>query len=367
MVKEGKIGTFEAMWTLSLFFYSKLFLMFPTVAIELGGSAGWIIPVISSLTGLVGLYIIVSLLKRFPGQTIIEAGQSAAGPVIGFIAAVFYLAFFITSVSVATREFSESIKVMALPSTPLYVITLFFLIAMMVCVYLGLEAMSRMGIIIAISALAMIILLTVLLIPLYNIGYLFPLLGKGPAKLALWGMIKSSNFSELLFAGLIVNALGGWKNALKAGTYAVFLSMLVTTVIVMAVILTIGPTMGEAIFFPVFRITKQVIIRRFFQRLESVFLIFWILVWFLYCAFGLYASVITFTRMFKLAQYKPLIPVFAVTIFALAMLPHDMAESFWFDNYVLRNISWSASFAVPLVLLAIAAIRRKKNYSVTEE
>jgi spore germination protein KB len=367
MVKEGKIGTLEAMWGLSLFCCAKLFLMFPTVAIELGGSAGWVIPVISSLTGLVGLYIIVSLLKRFPGQTIIEAGQSAAGPIIGFIAAVFYLAFFISSVSLATREFSEAIKVMALPSTPLYVIALLFIIAMTVCMYLGLEAMSRMGIIIAISALAIILLLTVLQTSSYNIGYLFPLLGKGPARLALWGMIKSSNFSELLFAGLIVNDLGGWKNTLKAGTYAVFLSMLVTTVIVLAVILSFGPTMSEALFLPVFRLAKQVMIRRFFQRLESVFLVFWILVWFLYCAFGLYASVITFTRMFRLAQYKPLIPVFAAAIFALAMLPHDMAESFWFENYVLRNISWFASFAVPLVLLVIAALRRKNNYSVTEE
>lgn len=363
MIKEGKIGTFEAMWMLTLFCCAKLMLMLPRSLIALGGCAGWIIPVISDLTALLGLYIIVSLLKRFPGQTIIEAGQSAAGPVVGFIAALFYLAFFMFSVSMMIREFSESLKVLALPTTPLYVIMPFFILAAAISVYLGLETMSRMSIIIAASTLVIVVLVILFLIPMYNIHYLYPLLGKGPDKLFLWGIIKSSNLSEMLFAGLIVNALGGWKHTLKAGRNAVLLSMLVTAIVVSAVISVFGSTMGESIYFPLFRLTKEIRIGRFFQRTEAVFLLFWIMVGLLYCALGLYATIITFARMLKLKYYKPLIPAFAIIIFTLALLPHDLGEAIRLDSDVLRTISWAISFVVPLVVLIIAMIRGKRTES----
>ena len=368
MVKEGKIGAFEATWMLVAFCSAKMMLMFPRSMIDTGGCAGWIIPIISSLTGLLGLYIIISLLKRFPGQTIVEAGQSAAGPIVGFIAAMFYLAFFIVSVSMVSREFSESLKVLALPITPLNVILILVIIAIALCVFFGLETMSRMSILIVISTLVLIVIVILFLFADYNINYLFPLLGKGPTNLFLWGIIKSSNFSELLFAGLIVNSLRGWENTFKAGRNAILLSTLAMTVVVSAVIMTFGSNMGDSLYFPAFRLTKEIHFGRFFQRAEPIFLLFWMLSGLLYCAIGLYASIITFTRMCKLSHYKPLIPAFAIIIFTLAQLPHDLGEIFRLDSDVLRNSSWVPTFVVPLVILIIAAIRGKKTKkSILEE
>jgi spore germination protein (amino acid permease) len=367
MLKEGKIGLAEGMWMIALFCCAKLILMYPRTAIELGGCAGWMISIISVLIGLLSLYIIISLLKRFPGQTIIEAGQSAAGPIIGFVAALFYLVFFVYADSMAIREFSESIKLLALPMTPLYVIIMIFIIAITICVYLGLEAMSRMALIIGGSTLFIILLALAVMIPDYNINYLFPLLGKGPQKLLLWGIIKSSNYSEILFAGLMVNVMGGWKNTLKAGRNALLLSMIISPAVIIAVIMTFGSTSADKLYFPLIETIKEITIGRFFQRVESIFLWFWLQVGFLYCSLGLYASIITFARMFKLKHYKPLIPAFVIIVFSLAILPHDIDEAFNLDSNVLRNISWVGSIVVPLIILVIAMIRGKRTQTQSLE
>lgn len=361
MLKEGNFGIFEAIWLISLSCCTKILLAYPRTVVELGGSAGWIIPLISGVSGFLGMVIIVLLLKRFPGQTIVEAGNSAAGPMIGSIAALLYAAFFIFSAAMVLREFCESIKIMSLPMTPFYVIIVSFMLVSAVSAYLGIEALSRMAIIIALSMFVIIVLIVALTMNKYNINYIFPLLGKGPKTLLLWGMIKSSNFSELLFAGLIVNSIGGYKHVFKTTSISIMISTLLSSLITACIIMTFNVSMTEEFLLPLFRLTKEISIGRFFQRAESIFELSWTTVGLLYCAVGLYSSSAIFARMFKMKSFKPFVPVFAVIIFFLALLPHDIKAAFIMDNDVLRRYSWIVSFGVPLLLLLLIAIVRKKK------
>lgn len=357
MLKEGKFGSFETMWLLVLFCCTKLILGLPRTMVMLGGAAGWIIPLISAIPVLLGFTIIVLLLKYFPGQTVIEAGISAAGPIIGNIAATGYLVFFIVTTAMVLREFAESIKIMTLPMTPLSVIMLSFFLAAVVCVYLGLEVSARLSVMIAIPMLAVIVLIMILTCRDYNFNYLFPLLGKGPQKLLLWGMIKSSNYSEIIFAGLLINSIGGWQRTFKTGVKAISLSILVTTMITAVIIMTFNSQVAEEFYLPLFRLTKEITVGRFFQRAEALFIIIWTLVGLLYCTLGLYAATVIFARMLKVSYYKPLVPAMAIIILTVAFLPHDMKAATVLDNDIIRGYSWLISFAAPLIILLIAVIR----------
>lgn len=367
MIKEGKFGTYEAIWLLSLLCSAKVLLTYPRTIIDLGGTAGWVIVIIAALVGLLGFQIIASLLKRFPGQNIIEAGKSAAGPIVGSIAAIIYLSFFISATSLFLREFSESIKVMSLPKTPISVLMIVILICAAIIVYLGLEVLARTASVVSVLMLVVIIAIVAFLIPHYNTSYIFPLLGKGPGKLLTWGAIKSSGFSELLFAGLIVSSVGGWKQVGRAGKIALIISLLLTSIVIALIIMVLGTSAGEEIYLPIFTATKVIFFGRFFQRVEAFFLIFWVPVGLLYVAGGFYASVITFSKMCKIQYYKPLIPAFAVLIFTLAILPHDLPKAIMLDNDILRNYSWFVSFVIPLILLFIAVVRGKKTRSEQAE
>jgi spore germination protein (amino acid permease) len=360
MLKEGKFGPFETMWLLVLFCCTKLILGFPRTMIMLGGSAGWMIPIISAIPVLLGFTIIVLLLKHFPGQSIIEAGTGAAGPIIGNIAATGYLVFFIVITAMVLREFAESIKIMTLPMTPLPVIVLSFFLAAVVCVYLGLEVCARLSVVIAIPMLAVIVLIVILICREYNFNYLFPLLGKGPQKLLLWGMIKCSNYSEIIFAGLVINSIGGWQQTFKTGIKAIFLSILVSAMITAVIIMTFNSQMAEEFYLPLFRLTKEITIGRFFQRVEAVFIIIWTLVGLLYCTLGLYAATAIFARMLNASDYKPLVPAMAMIILTVAFLPHDMKAAVVLDSEIIRVYSWLISFAVPLIILLIAVIKGYK-------
>jgi spore germination protein KB len=360
MLKEGKFGCFETMWLLVLFCCTKLILGLPRTMVMLGGAAGWMIPLISAIPVLLGFTAIVLLLKHFPGQTIIEAGIGAAGPIIGNLAATGYLIFFVATTAMVLREFTESIKIMTLPMTPLPVILLSFFLASVVCVYLGLEVCAGLSVIIAIPMLVVIVLIMILVYREYNFTYLFPLLGKGPQKLLLWGMIKSSNYSEIIFAGLLINSVGGWQQTFKTGIKAIVLSMLVTTTVTAVIIMTLNAQMAEEFYLPLFRLTKEITIGRFFQRAEALFIIIWTLVGLLYCTLGLYAATVIFARMLKASYYKPLVPAMAILILTVAFSPHDMKAAAVLDNEIIRVYSWLISFGAPLIILLIAELRGYK-------
>ena len=360
MINEGKFGSYEAVWMLSLFCCAKTILSFPRTMIEYGGTAGWFIPIISGLFGFLGFLIIIGLLKRFPGLTIVEAGKNAAGPVVGSIAALLYMMLFITITGTTLREFSESLKVMSLPVTPLAVILITIIITAAVCAHLGLETYSRLTLFIAIPMLVIIVLIIVLTFNQYNINYLLPILGKGPENLFLYGIMRITNFSELLFAGLIVNNVGGYKNCFKAGVYSIILATAVSAIVTAAVIMTFNVKMSEELFFPLLRLAKEISIGRFFQRCEAAFEIFWVSVILIYCVFGIYSSSVIFARTFKIKSYKPLIPIFTVIITIIAFLPHDMKATFLFDSDVNRKYSSIIAFGVPLIILIIAILRKKR-------
>jgi len=360
LVQEGNFGLHEAMWVLSLFCCSKILIEFPSIAISIGGSAGWFIAFMAAIIGWIGFQIIVLLLKRFPGQTIVEAGTLAAGPIIGTFAASLYLIFFIVLTSIVLREFSESVKVIALPNTPMYVVIAIFLVGAAFCVYLGMAIIARVTVLVTFITLFIVTLAMIFLIHECEIRFLLPIMGTGYKDVLLGSLIKSSNFSELLFAGLIVNSVGGWQRIRKATKYAVIMSAIVGSISVAIVTMLLGVYVGEETILPLFTVIKEISFGKIFQRVESFFLIFWVAIGLLYVSIGFYGSVIIFTRMCKLKNYKPLIPIFMIAIFVISILPRNLPNVMFIDNSVIRSYSWIISYVVPLIILIIAVIRKKK-------
>jgi len=353
MLKEGRFGTFEATWVIALFCCAKLILLYPMTAIYLAGSAAWLFSIVAASTALIGLQFIKLLLKRFKGQTIVEAGISAAGPFFGSAAAVLYLALFVLSSSLVLRQLTEAVKMTTLPNTPTWFIMIVFLGASMYCASLGIEVVARVTSIIAVSTLILLIVIGILLIPQYDTKMLFPILGKGTGQLLLWGTIKSSNFSEALFAGLIVYPLQGYKNAVKSAKNAILISLVMTAIVTAVCVMTLGPYQGEEAYLTALRSTKNIMIGRFFQRMESVGT--------MYLSIGLYAIIATFARTFKLPHYKPLIPAFGILVLTISKVPHDFASSANIEVYGLRIYSGIVAYIVPLLLFITAVIRRKKS------
>ena len=114
-------------------------LVLPRTATELVKSGGFIATFVTGILMAIVLVIEALLAKRFPGNTIVEFSKDVIGFIPAKVLGVIFFFHFISVSSTILRIFCDAIKVLLLEATPLEVLIITFLFAV---VYLCLNGIS---------------------------------------------------------------------------------------------------------------------------------------------------------------------------------------------------------------------------------
>lgn len=360
---ENKIvfGRWEAVTLLINMICTKVFLNFPRVAAETAGTASWILMIYVSML-VFGLFFIISkLYKRFEGKDLLDIGEhigGAAGRIVTGTVVIIFLTFF---TSVILREFTEDMKVVAFPVSPVSFVSMFFLVCMVVGAYFGIETIVRFHAI-AVPVIAsgyLVILLAIL--PFTDVTNLLPILGNGVKSIFIDGILRISVFSELLFLFLIVPFIRTDKNLKRIGFTAIGFSTFFLIISVPVYIASIPYPTAIENFLPIYQMARLINYGRFFQRLEPLFIVIWVTAALLYLTSAFYFLVYIFRKTFALQYHKPLILPFAVIIFTLSLLPPNLVSAVELETAYLRKYSWIITFAATILLLLIARLVKRKS------
>jgi spore germination protein (amino acid permease) len=362
MKMESKItfGKWEAVTLLINMICTKVFLNFPRTVAESAGTASWILVLYVSIITFGLFFIISKLYSRFEGKDLLDIGEHAAGKAGLIITGLTILVFLIYITSVILREFAEDMKIIIFTVSPISFVTLIFLAGMIAGAYFGIEAIVRFhAIIVPIIATGYLIIIIAVL-PLGDYTNLLPILGNGALEIFGKGFMKISFFSELLLLFLIVPFIKTNKNFKNIGYAALGFStffLLLSAPVFISIIPY--PTSLES-FLPIYQLARLINYGRFFQRIESLFVLIWAAAAMLYLTTSFFFIVYVFKKTFKLEYYKPLIIPFAIIIFTLSLLPQNLTTVVKLETKYFRNISWIVTFGFTIVLLIIArAVKRK--------
>lgn len=114
---------------------------------------------------------------------------------------------------------------------------------------------------------------------------------------------------------------------------------------------------------PLYNATRYIEFGSFFQRLESVFLLIWIL------AFACYLSIVSkfamniFKKLTNIETKKPLIDVFGLLIFGISLIPKNYAISDKFETDIYPYLVLGIVFFLGISILILANILKKKQTS----
>ncbi|HEX3047897.1 MAG TPA: endospore germination permease [Bacillota bacterium] len=362
MIREGRFGVFEAVTLLFWPILGKIFLSYASGIIKENVSAAWIAVFLGCLAALLWFIPLNALMKRFPGEDLISIGVKSAGPLLGNLLTAVIVIFIFFSAAVTLRQIGETIIGTALPQIPLLVIMIAFAIVMALGAYWGLEATARIA---AITTPFLIILLVGLLLMQtgnMNINYLAPLGGPGIPKLALNGFMRSSILSELVLLAFLAPALPRKKTG-AAGFYLIALSTLFLTVIMIIGQSIFPPPVAAENTFPFYEIARSVYFGRFYQRVESIFIIIWITITLFSMIVRFYFAVTGMAKIFKMPYYQPLIGMASLGVLGAAFLFPSYTSVVWWDNLIRGRWAWVPAFAIPLLLYLIAVVRGKSKKS----
>ena len=361
MNSEGKIGMFEAISFVSVITINKIFFTSVGSIIMQTGTAAWYTTLISCAVTLVVFMLVYLLLKRFPGKDLAQIFENVAGRFIGKLLILVISAYCIYNAGSTLREFVEMIKVYNLPYTPTSLIISLFLVASLLISRLGFQAISRLCALCFIPAMAGLAFILLLSVNSFNFDLLNPIGGHGLQATLVYGASRSSAYSEFILLAFTANALDGHRDFRKASLTGILVSGAVFSITLLCYLSIYGYASGSETISGVFELSRAIYFNRYIQRLESIFIFVWVISSVLTTTASYYLSILLYCKAFRIKDHKPVLLPFAILVYIVAMLPESMQEVTQKNIIFLRLYSLYIMYLIPVAILFLAFILRKKG------
>jgi spore germination protein KB len=361
MLKEGKFGYKEAISLIVINITSKVFFTSPSIVTKLVGTAGWYMTLISAAVAAIMFMFLYLVLKRFPGNNIMEINDIVFGKFIGSIFSLIYRVILLVIASVNMREFSEILKVFVLTESPPSFIMVIFLISVVSLAFAGLETLVRYAKFMIYILGAGLIVVILLSIPNFRMHRIHPILGNGLEKTIINGALRCSYYGEAALLGIFAASLQGSKEIKKTGLYSIYISALVTSICLFSFGMVFPYTTTIELASPMYAMAANVHLGEFLQHMEPIFVFLWNFSSFIEVAALFYGALMIYCHVFRITDKRPVILPMITLLFCLNLLPKGINDVSSGYVQTFRNWGWVIYYLPSIFILIVALIRKKKG------
>lgn len=324
-------------------------------------TASWIMSLYLSLVIIIVFAVLISLYKKFEGKDIIEISETAGGKPLKIIVGMIITVVLLFLAMSTMREFSEEIKTISLPASPLLFIMMLFLIGAIVGSLLGIEAIIRYHAIMVPVITAIYLLIIIGVILHMDINNIYPILGSGAKSIFVDGLLKISVYGELLILFLLPPFIKSYNSLRSSGFTALIISSFILGISALAYTMVVPYPKNLQSFLPIYQLTKLVRLGRSFQRIEAAFVFIWAMIVMLYVTTIFYFMIYAFSRTMGLKYVRPLILPFALILLSVSFIPEGLSDVVRIEEMVMNSWLWIFIFAAVGLILLIASLRSKKR------
>ena len=326
----------------------------------------WLTVITGFIVSLPIVWVFVSLFEKFPGKNIIEIDDIIFGKIGGKIISILYiLFFFLTSLSNCSLM-GDFVVGIIMPETPKVAILILFIIVCVYAVRKGIEAMTNYSKLFYFIAFSTLILAIFLLLNQAKFSNLLPMF-----SLPIKKYIQSTHqtavlpFADIFVFTMLVPSLKNPQNIKKPIFGGLIISAVFMLGVVLIDILVLGP--AEALVaFPAFDVVRLVDIENIMTRMDFIFEIVFILLFFFKISILLYVTVTAIAQTCNIKSYKALVPVVGAIFISFTLPLYDSAgDAVYIRANILPVYQTFFVLILPLITLIIAVIRAfRKNKEV---
>lgn len=357
----SKFNKMESIALILMITINHIILYLPKIIISDLQSSSAINIIYISLIALLIVFIITKLLKKFPYLDILDISKFLGGKFLKILLGIILLLYFIFINSMILRNFSENLKIIYFQKTPIALIVISFIIAIIATNSLGIRATVRANLLIT-----PIVLFSLLFIYLANSEYfyvdrLFPLLGTGFTPTFLSGISNLFAFGGIIFIYLLPPYLEDSKEIKKISTISIIFSAIYLFFSVVSLLLMFPFFSSTEQVMPLYLLTRYIEFGRFFQRLDAIFLLIWIL------SVTSYLSIVTafileiFKKITNIQHTKPVIWLFCLILFDISLIPKNLIQIRFLSNSVYKYLVLSIVFLICPLILILANLKLKRQ------
>jgi spore germination protein KB len=322
----------------------------------------WMVMIAGFVICLPFVLIYAHLAKRFPGKGLIEMNDIIFGKVIGKVVSIIYVAYFFLLLTFNINDAAGFYTGYVMPDMPDTVFMIIFTLVCAFAVQRGIAAIAKVSLIIAVFAIAVVVITTLLLIGNMDFSNLLPLFDK-----PLMRYVQASQIIVELPLLEIVSLLmvmplikdnrkltRSWVTGTAVGALLMLTIVLRNTLVLGGASNVLGDNSFEAI--------RLINIGEFLTRIELLIAINYTASFFIKISVLYYVTVKGISQLLRLKRCNALIlPLGSIAVvFAYIKVDSAVMHTIWGAQYA-PVFSFPCTVFFPLLMLIVAAVRKLRT------
>ncbi|MFJ6208831.1 endospore germination permease [Lysinibacillus sp. NPDC092081] len=321
----------------------------------------WIAAIISVVLSLLLIKLFVTVGKRTPTLTFVEANEKILGRFFGKITSIGFIILSFLSAGELLYFIGIFMKTSVMPETPTMAFAFLFSIIIIYAAFLGIEVFARSAEILFPMFIIIFIFFVVCISPSVHMENLQPIM-EAPAKSLFFSIIRLMgifSFPLVILLMIFPSTVNVHESAQKGFYIGTILGGIVLIAIITLAILVLGPANTASRTFPSYSLAQRISIGNFLQRIEVIMAAMWIISIYIKTFMFFYAGVIGIAQICKINNHRPLIFPFGMIILGLSQIVHpNIIHSDIYNKETWPIFSFIFAILLPLVLLLVAKIRK---------
>ena len=272
-----KIGKIEAICLIVIVTVNEIIFNIPNFVIQNSGSSSWITTLLHFAFVLVFFLFISKFFKEIGARDIIDSSEYVGGKTIKWIIGILYILLFIGVSSYVLRYFSNVLELIYFNDTPITFILALFLIAAVFASKHGIKAICHVNLLLfPIIFLSLIVILFSTFKDLVP-QRIFPMLGFGIYPTFISGFSSIFTFGSIAYLLFLMPLLKNPEDFKQISIISVIISgiYIFFSILCLTMMFPFAAFSDETL--SMYLLTRRITFGKFFQRIDAMFILFWIL------------------------------------------------------------------------------------------
>ena len=354
-----KIGSKEAIALLVTIAFNHIIINMTKDIIDLTASASLLNILYIGIIAIIFTSIICYFLDKFPTFDLVDISNYLGGKFLKWVIGLLFIAYFIFFAGNLLHMFSTCLQIIYFPYTKQFYIALFFIISGICACIMRHNAIYRSTLIIFPFIVISTLFLFLSDIQFFNIEKMYPIFGNGLYTTFFTGITNMFAFQGLAYIFFTPPLLKEPAKIKKVAITSVILSCIFLLICVATVLFIFNGFVDTDELLPLFSAVKYIEFGSFFQKLDSIFVLIWILSFASYLGITIKFSSSILRKLTNFQDDSIFIFVVGILLFIASIWQKNYVISTFLANTVHKYVFFILVIGISLLILISATFKKK--------
>ena len=367
-MSSNKIGNTEAIFLMIIVAVVHIILNIPQYILNNTSTSSILNIIYVSIISFIICHFICKLFNYFPNQDIVDIGKYLGGNWLKITISILYIAYLLFISSILLRNFSESLKIIYFPNTPVIAIILVFLFGTTIVNKIGLTSIIKCNLIISPLVLLIMLILFISTSNEYVWQRALPILGKGFNETFIKGLSNIYAFGGISILYIISPLLYKQSDLKKVGFFSIGASSIYLILAIASLLFMFPFITNTQTLLSIYIATREMNFGEFMQRTDAIFILIWTLAIFSYLSIVIGFILNFIKKIIPIKFSKPMIYSVSSLIFSFSLLPENFAQIIYTEDTLYKYILITLSLVISPIILILGVFkkRREKKLALNE-